>query len=670
MNNIIQEMRLAGIAVVPSDPETKVPTFGGYKMSDWSKYGTILPTIDEVNGWLERAKGWCIVTGASSGNIEVLDFDEKHEKGIFEKWKSMLDSEERAVLATLPLNRTKSNGYHVWYKSDFIERSKKLAITIGKDLKTGEDCKGEASIETRGQGGQAVIPPSTGYVSILGSMTNIPVITSDMRFRFFDKARKCSQWVEIEKIPETFKGKEENFIDAYNASSVTLEDLLIPHGWKKVGRSGTETYWARPGVNHASATENWGGRGLFHVFSSSAQGFESERSYSKFAVFAHLNHGGNYKEAYKAICPSKETRKAKEEKQEEESELQIVQMEDVQMEPIDWLWEGRIPYKKITLISGEPGKGKSQLTCLLASAVSSGKEFYQTKKADIGKVCIISAEDDEDDTIAPRLTAYGANMKNVFSIKGTIEKESKKVSPLDISKHIEKMHKSLPKDIKLIIVDPISAFLGDTDSNNNSAVRSVLMGLQWLAKERGCAIVVITHNNKSGSDKSATSKVMGSLAFIAAVRMGYSVQKSPDNPNENIFTCIKANIAKEPPTLVFDIQPYDFEIKDRTIHTSKINWLREDEFITSQTLNDKPQEDKGSKKVDSATDFLIEKIDGREQIEYAEVTRIIKEAEEEGFNYRTITRARVDIGYESKNPDGRGNIWIKKGSSEELPKTW
>lgn len=653
-------MRSSGIAVVPADPKIKVPSFGGFKLKGWEKYGLELPSEEQVSLWLKGADGWCIVAGKSSGNIEVLDFDEKHEKGIFEKWKSKLDAEEALVLSSLPLNKTKSGGYHVWYRSEFVEGNKKLAITIGE--KDGKPCAGEASIETRGQGGQALIPPSAGYSSLSGSMANIPKITAEMRFRFFDKARKCSQWIEIEK---TQKFKDEGVIDKYNASSVTFEDLLIPAGWNKIGKSGEETYWARPGVNHPSATENWGGHGLLHIFSSNAQGFESEKSYNKFQVYARLNFKGNQSEAYKSLCPKKE----KTETKESESEIQFVQMSEVKIIPIHWLWEGRIAYNKITLISGEPGKGKSQLTCLLASAVSSGGEFYKGQRAEKGKVCIISAEDDEDDTIAPRLTAYGANMENIFSVKATIDKTTKKVSPLDISKHIEKLNTSLPKDIKLIIVDPISAFLGDTDSNNNSAVRGVLMGLQLLAKERKCAIVAITHNNKNSTDRAATSKVMGSLAFVAAVRMAYSVQKSPDNENENVFTCIKANIAKEPLSLIFEVKSYEFEANGQNIRTSKIEWLREDEFITSQTLNEKPEKGKGGEKKESAIDFLKVEIAGREKIEYEEVKRIIKLGEEEDFSYKTLTRARNDLGYDSLNPDGRGNIWIKKTQQGEL-KNW
>src|SRR5438270_14019861 len=47
-------------------------------------------------------------------------------------------------------------------------------------------------------------------------------------------------------------------------------------------------------------------------------------------------------------------------------------MADVQPETVKWLWEGRIPFGKVTLLESQPGVGKSTLALDLAARVSRG----------------------------------------------------------------------------------------------------------------------------------------------------------------------------------------------------------------------------------------------------------------------------------------------------------
>lgn len=90
-------------------------------------------------------------------------------------------------------------------------------------------------------------------------------------------------------------------------------------------------------------------------------------------------------------------------------------MKDIQPEPISWLWPGRIARGKVTLIAGDPGLGKSQLTAALAACVSSAERWpVDRSQAPAGNVLILNAEDDPADTIRPRLDAAGANVHNVY----------------------------------------------------------------------------------------------------------------------------------------------------------------------------------------------------------------------------------------------------------------
>jgi hypothetical protein len=92
----------------------------------------------------------------------------------------------------------------------------------------------------------------------------------------------------------------------------------------------------------------------------------------------------------------------------------------------------------------------------------------------------------------------------------------------------------------LVIVDPVSAFLGATDSHNNSEVRGVLAPLAEMAARHRVAVVAITHLNKGQG--SALNRVIGSIAFTAAARAAYVVTRDEDDPARRLLLPVKNNL--------------------------------------------------------------------------------------------------------------------------------
>jgi putative DNA primase/helicase len=71
---------------------------------------------------------------------------------------------------------------------------------------------------------------------------------------------------------------------------------------------------------------------------------------------------------------------------------------------------GRVGIGKLTLIAGEPGLGKSQLSLAIAVAVTTGGAWPDgSGRAPLGSVIILSAEDGVADTIRPRFDAAGGD---------------------------------------------------------------------------------------------------------------------------------------------------------------------------------------------------------------------------------------------------------------------
>ena len=97
----------------------------------------------------------------------------------------------------------------------------------------------------------------------------------------------------------------------------------------------------------------------------------------------------------------------------------VVNMADVVAKPVNWLWPARIALGKLTLVSGDPGLGKSFLSLDIASRVSTGAKWPDCDDhAPQGGAVILSAEDDLEDTIRPRLDAAGADVGQIVAIQG------------------------------------------------------------------------------------------------------------------------------------------------------------------------------------------------------------------------------------------------------------
>ena len=90
---------------------------------------------------------------------------------------------------------------------------------------------------------------------------------------------------------------------------------------------------------------------------------------------------------------------------------------DILPEPVDWLWPGRVAIGKQTLLAGEAGLGKSQVSIAVAAAVTIGGAWPCGEGiAPLGNVIFLSAEDGAADTVVPRLMATSADLRRVYIV--------------------------------------------------------------------------------------------------------------------------------------------------------------------------------------------------------------------------------------------------------------
>ena len=190
--------------------------------------------------------------------------------------------------------------------------------------------------------------------------------------------------------------------------------------------------------------------------------------------------------------------------------LKLINMSDVEVEHIDWLWYPYIPYGKITVIQGDPGNGKTTMILAIAAAVTKGEPLPESKGlAEPIKVIFQTAEDGLGDTVKPRLLQAGADCSRVIVID-----ESEKELSLSDTRIEEAL---INTGAKLFILDPLQAYLGaDVDMHRANEVRPVLKRISLLAEKMGCAVVFVGHLNK-GTNQSQY-RGLGSIDIQAAAR--------------------------------------------------------------------------------------------------------------------------------------------------------
>jgi hypothetical protein len=207
---------------------------------------------------------------------------------------------------------------------------------------------------------------------------------------------------------------------------------------------------------------------------------------------------------------------------------------DLQPEKLVWVWPGRIPEGKLVLLGGPPGLGKSQLTAFMSAIVSNGGYWPCGEGSTIpGDVIFMSAEDGVQDTIIPRLMAAGADCERVHIVSAATKRDGTGRKTFSLKTDVDLLEDMAKKigSVRLIIVDPISAYMGGSDGNGNVETREVLEPLADMANRLRIAVVAVTHLNKGGGggNQSALNRFAGSIAFVAAARSAFAVIEDPED---------------------------------------------------------------------------------------------------------------------------------------------
>lgn len=216
---------------------------------------------------------------------------------------------------------------------------------------------------------------------------------------------------------------------------------------------------------------------------------------------------------------------------------------------LEWLWPHRLALGKPALLDGDPGLGKSYIALDLCARLSSGRAFPDGSGGGAAaNAVILSAEDNDGDTLAPRLRALGADPARVF------------VWPSDrplprLPSQLRLLDETLRQTgARLAVIDPIMAFLdASVCIGSDPSVRRVLEPLADLAEKHRCTLLLVRHLNKKVGGP-ALYRGSGSIAFAANCRFGWLAARDPQQPDRRVFAQLKNNLAPAVPSLAYTLE--------------------------------------------------------------------------------------------------------------------
>jgi hypothetical protein len=252
-----------------------------------------------ING---NTHGMGIVCGKICKSLEVIDIDHKYDisGALVNDYFKLINDHEPELFNSLYIVRTPSYGYHLYYRCEVIGKNQKLArrYTTDEERSREPDEKTKVLIETRGEGGYIVCPPTPGYEA--WHKNPIPTITPEQRSFLLDAARSFDEVYEVKKEPkQQYNGESPWDVspwDEYNERGDVVS-LLEMHGWQIDRKNDVRVYLTRPGKDKGTSGDYNKDKKLFKSWSTSVSGFEEQKAYSHTAVFAILEHNGDFSKA-------------------------------------------------------------------------------------------------------------------------------------------------------------------------------------------------------------------------------------------------------------------------------------------------------------------------------------------------------------------------------------
>ena len=244
--------------------------------------------------------------------------------------------------------------------------------------------------------------------------------------------------------------------------------------------------------------------------------------------------------------------------------MNLEKLSDIPAKPQGWIWRGVIPEGQVTLLTGEPGVGKSLFAMDAIARLTRGERGLLHDEQDgPGQVILFSGEDGIASVVRNRLEAAGAVLPlvnvAVNDANTTLEKPESARKRLDDNAQMESLELYLTllreagESCRLIVIDPVKSLLDATNGRDDVKLRATMAKLTEMANRTGVAILLIATPSKiekgKRGDWTPTSPVLAEVA-----RSVWTIVRDPNEPGRRLLLPVKTNLCETPPGVGFTIQ--------------------------------------------------------------------------------------------------------------------
>lgn len=265
---------------------------------------------------------------------------------------------------------------------------------------------------------------------------------------------------------------------------------------------------------------------------------------------------------------------------------------------VRWGWEGRMPIGELTLIPGREGVGKSLFLAWLAAQLTQGTlvgEFRGEPRA----VLYVASEDSWSYTIAPRMTAAGADLDLVYRLDAV---EGHMVLPADCHALVDVVA-DLDVEVAAVMLDPIVSLVDDRlNVNQSRELRQALEPLRQAAEAGGFFVPALAHFNKT-TDTDVLSKIPGARAWAEVARAAFGLA-ADDETGGYVGSQIKNNLGRlDLPHLSYRIESVPIDTEDGPADVGRLTWTGETDVGVEEVLGRKPE--RRARDTSDATDAVV-----------------------------------------------------------------
>ena len=332
--------------------------------------------------------------------------------------------------------------------------------------------------------------------------------------------------------------------------------------------------------------------------------------------------------------------------QTEKRSLLAVCIANVKREIVKWVLHPFLALRKVIVLTGEEGIGKTWLICAIAAAVTRGSTVPHVGTFLEGNVLMLTTEDGLADTLRPRLEDCGADLSRVFACDEVFTLDQKGLKLLE---NLLAEHKPI-----LVTIDSIFGYVdGKANINQDNVLRSFMAPLKLLAERHNCAIVLVRHLNKAKGYGDSRAAGLAGIGLRAAARLELFAGKNPDDESDRALIVDKSNLAPRGAAVGYKIDNNQFSWKDSTTLT-----------VNRILANASNEEDRAhhAEAVSVLGDLLV---DGEQPAE--EVKREMRNA---GFSNYAIRKAQRELRIKPRKTGGefggKGAKWVWEVPAQDV----